>query len=182
MSTLLSIHEQENEKKKEELEKKNEKKKEELEKLIQLAADVSAKVDDLNKDIERSQWKSLLLGFLLISIVTTVFFVLYSQSPSTLFNIKILYMVIISTSLFVAFFLIKLRSQIITAKQDLFLEELMLRKLLDMIDPYKSSIEFSIVEEAIVNMRLQRIKFSTSKKNADLGLKNSQEVSVSISP
>jgi len=144
-----------------------EKRSDELEQLVSMAEKVSTTVDELGSKITNLKM-IMMLSMIGIYISFGAVAFLYSKSNFAAQISSVLYIAIFAISVVILIISVYLSFQVSIkikrTKKSLESERIILHHLLDMVFEYKDNLnqnELSIVEYAILDMRLKRIKFST---------------------
>jgi len=138
-----------------------------LEKLVQMAENVSETVNDLNTKMTNLRG---IIAFSIIGMYTSIGAITYLiLKPVWLENVSgtifMLFILLAGSLFFIStYFIFQYFSKSKICRHTLYSERKILNELLDMVYEYKEHIhkeDMSFVENAILEMRLKRIRFST---------------------
>lgn len=141
---------------------------EELNKLVEMAENVFATVSELNSKITTLRVMTMVLAIVIYgSAAAIVYLTLDSAGSDKLSHAMNIFLSVIAAVSFVGSFIYLFQIVIKTKeyKRSVFSETQILHDLLDMVFEYKDHIQkndLSYVENAILDIRLKRIKFSSN--------------------
>ena len=139
----------------------------ELEKLVNMAEEVSGTVNSLHEKIANLRIMFMFSTVGLYTAIGSIYFIF--KIPDWLANLPVaFYISLIMLAAFLSlgsiFYIYKYTRNIRVYRRSLDAEIQILHRLLDMVHEYKDNLherEMSYVERAILDMKLQRIKYSS---------------------
>lgn len=139
----------------------------ELEKLVAMAEEVSATVSSLHTKIASLRVMCMVSVISMYFAMCSIYLLL--KGPSWMPEIPrvvllIVMLLVVCVIIFCFLFIFRYMHNIKLYKQNLNTEVQILHRLLDMVHEYKENLheeEINYVEKAILDMRLQRIRYST---------------------